>query len=184
MATCASCRTVILFGGVKDEGRRYCSDECLAHARNQAMAATIPPETLEKRVSEIHSGRCPACGGPGPVDAYHSVRYWSFFAIHGWVRSLTIGCRSCGTRRIWRDIGLTILAGWWSPWGWLFTPAHLIANVLHLLQRPSPVRPSRLLTQRVEAAMAAALREASDPASPMSGGGPSVPEGLRDLYYD
>ncbi len=74
MAICANCGTMIVFGGKKAEGRRFCSEKCRAaglEALALARAADdIPPEIIEETTRLAHAGTCPKCGGEGPVDVH------------------------------------------------------------------------------------------------------------------
>jgi hypothetical protein len=74
MATCASCGETIILGGVKIGDRRFCNATCQGKARTTAAVSPVPEEALEELARQIHSGPCPRCKGPGPVDV-HMV-YW------------------------------------------------------------------------------------------------------------
>src|SRR5215831_7290436 len=126
MTNCAACGTTIVFGGVRDADRRFCSEKCRsagASADIAQAAASIPESVVMSRAWEVHLGPCPVCHGSGPVDVHLSYRVWS--AIHITQRSTrqNLCCRRCATRARLKDTLFSLAFGWWGiPWGFIFTP--------------------------------------------------------------
>jgi len=77
MAVCSYCATTILFGGIADGGKRYCHDRCRQSALLLQMAEKMPYRMVVRKMKEFHQGRCPKCGGPGPVDVHRTHRICS-----------------------------------------------------------------------------------------------------------
>jgi DNA-directed RNA polymerase subunit M/transcription elongation factor TFIIS len=60
---CPSCGTTVLFGGVKEGKKRYCSKQCHADDAVYRLADTMPADQVDALAAEIHGGDCPKCGG-------------------------------------------------------------------------------------------------------------------------
>jgi hypothetical protein len=156
MAACAYCNSSILFGGVKDADQRYCNAKCAGKGRVLSAASTLPAELVEEQVRAVHSGRCPKCGGSGPIDVHISHRAMSALVITRWSSHPLVSCVSCGTKAQLRDAGVTFLFGWWGfPWGLIFTPVQLGKNLYALAKKHDPRRPPAALYRVVRTNMAA-----------------------------
>ena len=166
MKKCAYCGTTIVFGGKKHEDHKdleFCSEKCLHKGIKGLLldkAKDIPEEKIIKTVEEVHSGRCPKCNGPGPVDAYTSHSVYSLLFFTSWYSTPHICCRSCGTKSQFGGIILSLVLGWWGfPWGFLMTPVQIIRNIHGLFSAPSPSMPSEELKNRVRLLLAAEANE-------------------------
>jgi hypothetical protein len=155
LARCAKCNTLILFGGVKDAGRRYCSVACHNADALARASQLLPDEAIDGHLLDFHEGPCPMCKGPGPVDVYTSHFVWSaiVFTRHGSQKQ--VSCRGCARRRQLRDTLTSALGGWWGfPWGLLMTPVQLVRNIMEMNGGPSPDLPSKELEQYVRLSIA------------------------------
>lgn len=151
MAKCAYCGTTILFGGVTDNGRRFCNTTCHQAGHLFAIADRVPQDLLAEHVVEVHQGACPRCGGPGPVDVHTSHTVWSALVLTQWRSTPQVSCRACGVKSQLSSTVLCGIFGWWGlPWGLIMTPIQIVRNVGGLLSSSDPQRPSVELQNTVK----------------------------------
>ncbi|MGC8641975.1 MAG: hypothetical protein ACP5XB_19080 [Isosphaeraceae bacterium] len=158
MATCDTCETRILFGGIKSGNYRYCSDACARNSVWRAAMEKVPDDELEREVRMVHQGNCPKCHGPGPVDIHVSHKVYSALAFTRWSSHPVIACRSCGRSRQIKHAVFSMFLGWWGfPFGLVITPAQVIRNLGGILgiTGPSPETPSPALARAVRLSLAA-----------------------------
>ncbi|WP_235492062.1 hypothetical protein [Paracidovorax avenae] len=156
MASCAYCNATILVGGKREGSLRFCSAKCRDKGAYLVVAQQVPDAEVERHATAIHRGSCPKCGGPGPVDVHQSYRVWSAIFITRTSGEMLICCRKCGLRQKMDDSVFSLALGWWGfPWGIVITPLQLIRNILPLLRRSHPARPSLALNQFVRYRIAA-----------------------------
>lgn len=157
MASCATCNSTILFGGVRDGARRYCNETC--HGRDEFVrfAQTIPGATVQQAAEQVYRGRCPSCQGSGPVEYHLSHRVWSLLVVTQWADRPAVCCRRCANRRRLADALFCAVLGWWGvPWGLVMTPVQLVKNLAGLrFSQPAMSRPSHDLLEHVRRALAA-----------------------------
>ena len=137
MAKCAHCKKVILFGGVEEQGERFCNKSCLANFTPSwavAFARAIPREIILPEVQRRQQGVCPICGGEGPVDVFLSNRVVSevYFTQHK--EAQHVGCAGCRTRRLLSDSLICLLLGWWSLEGIVHSVLGLGKNITGLVK--------------------------------------------------
>ena len=149
MAKCASCGTIIVFGGKKQGDLRFCSDKCYGQKVFLQTASQVPEDVVRRRVEEVHLGTCPICKGRGPCDAHTSYRVWAFFRISRWYSVAQISCRSCGVKSQLKSIAFSFFLGWWSPFGLIMTPVQIIRNIMEIKSNQPLLRPSPRLEQLV-----------------------------------
>jgi len=132
--TCAACGQTIVFGGKREGPFRFCNDKFQAKGATTAVLDLLPQVSVDlvmSRAWQIFQGACPACHGPGPVDAYKSYRVYSVFVFTSHGARVHVSCRSCATKSRLRDIGFSLLFGWWAfPWGLIMTPVQVVRNVV------------------------------------------------------
>jgi hypothetical protein len=158
MATCETCGTTILFGGVKRDGLRYCNATCASRSAVASAAGRIPEAEVEKQARAIHQGNCPKCQGPGPVDVHAAHNVYSFLVMTRWSSKPEMSCRGCARKRQLGAAALSMLTGWWGfPWGLIITPIQVGKNVGAILgmSGPDPSTPSPSLRKAVLLTMAA-----------------------------
>lgn len=101
---------------------------------------------LKAQVQAIHQGRCPRCGGCGPVDVHMSYWIWSAILLTHWGTSQNICCRKCARNKQIIATLLCSILGWWGfPWGFLRTPIQIFLNLVAIFKGPDPSQPSRNL---------------------------------------
>lgn len=162
MASCAYCNSLILFGGTRAGDLRFCDAKCAEKGRLAFAANELPQAEVAKYLGQVHRGRCPECGGAGPVDLHTSHRVWSAVFMTSWASRPVISCRPCGVKRQLGDGLFSLLFGWWGvPWGILMTPVQVAKNVVSLVRAPDPSRPSNGLEKAVRLRMASAIRQES-----------------------
>lgn len=138
MGACQTCGRYILFGGVEQNGLRYCSEGCVDVGEIAQMSEDLPPDVLENAVRDFHLGPCPRCGGPGPNDVVSAHRVWSLILLSNFASPVVIGCRRCGTAHIVKNSLITMCLGWWGfPFGLFGTPVQLIRNLFGLGKLPT-----------------------------------------------
>jgi len=154
MGKCAYCGSII-FGGVKHNDKRFCNIACRDKALMPSYLEQAPAEAVEKYIEEVHSGHCPICGGPGPVDVYISYRVWSALVVTHREKTPRISCKSCGKKEKLSAALFSFFFGWWGfPWGFIFTPAGIYWNLSNLSESPDPSKPSPHLIALLEEKMA------------------------------
>lgn len=84
MTKCSYCGTRILFGGKAHGDRRFCNETCYRKQALVDLSKQVPEDAVHKSVWDIHQGRCPKCGGNGPVDVHVSYRVWSALVLTSW----------------------------------------------------------------------------------------------------
>jgi len=155
VATCATCRTTILFGGVSQDGLRFCNAKCAANGAVVRLAATIPPDVVTREAAAIRSGACPRCKGAGPVDVRRSHRAFSAIFVTWRQSRQLLACRSCGVRAQLLDSAITLIFGWWGfPWGIIYTPIQLGRNIAGMLRGDDMMMTSPELERMVRLQMA------------------------------
>ena len=155
MAACATCRKTILFGGVAQDGRRFCNKQCATKGAVLRLAESIPQEVVAREVAAIHLGACPRCKGSGPVDVRITHRAVSAIAVTWRQSRRIVGCRGCGVRAQLLDSAITLLFGWWGfPWGIIYTPIQIGRNVAAMLRGNEMAMVSPELEQLVRLNMA------------------------------
>jgi hypothetical protein len=156
-------------GGITDGDLRFCSDRCHEKSVALAISEQVPADVLAEYVKEVHQGRCPKCGGPGPVDVYHALRIWSVLVLTSFNSQSLVGCRSCG---VWHQAGgflFSLVLGWWGlPWGIIMTPVQLVRNIAGMLAMPDSSRPSAELEHVAKLELAAQMLEAGETDNPKS----------------
>ena len=146
MATCAYCGETIVFGGLKAGPFRYCNAKCQDKARVAAAASPVSEEAITVLAQQIHSGPCPRCQGPGPVDVHMAYWAWSALAFTRWGNRKQVSCRRCAVKRQAGRLIQSALFGWWGfPYGLLITPVQVWRTASHMMFPPSPTGPSAKL---------------------------------------
>lgn len=165
MAKCAYCRSMILFGGVKDDDQRFCNDRCHQSGALVALSQQLDPDEVRSAVTRVHQGTCPRCGGNGPIDVTTSHKVWSAVFVTSWSSAPEICCRSCGRKRQVGRLVFSAVAGWWGfPWGLIMTPVQVGRNFVGLFRGYDPYQPSPELEDAVRLMMASEI--ASSAAAP------------------
>jgi len=165
MKRCTHCGTTILFGGVNEDGRRYCNEGCHEAGKLALQSQRLPPEMVAEAVTKVVEGNCPVCGGSGPIDVFTSYRVLSAVVVTSWRNTPRISCRGCATKAQLLSTLYCFFLGWWGiPWGLVMTPIQIVRNLAGLSQGNDPSKPSELLESIVRTQLA---REAS--AQPQAG---------------
>lgn len=150
MAACATCRGTIIFGGVTQDGMRFCNRKCATKSAVLRIAASVPHEVVTQQAAAIHSGECPRCKGSGPVDVRTTHRAVSAIAVTYRQSRRFIACRGCGVRSQLLDTAITLVFGWWGfPWGIIYTPVQISRNIGAMLHRDETMSASPELEQMV-----------------------------------
>jgi len=155
MKSCAHCGTTILFGGVSEDGHRFCNAKCHEAGKLALQSQRIPPEVVARAVAEVAGGNCPVCNGPGPVDVFTSYRVLSALVVTSWRNTPRVSCRGCATKSQLVSTLYSFFLGWWGiPWGFIMTPVQIVRNLAGLSQEADPARPSKLLETMVRTGLA------------------------------
>jgi hypothetical protein len=179
MTPCDYCGTGILFNAIKQGELRFCSTKCAAKAEWVRASLAVPDAEVERQVRETHSGPCPRCGGPGPVDVHTSHRVYSALAWTSWSSHPDICCRSCGCKKYLKHGAFSFFLGWWGfPHGLIITPVQVARNLAGVLGigEPAPDTPSPSLSRMIRLSLAAKRRVHSDTAG-SSAGSPAKAKG-------
>ena len=157
MARCAQCGARILARGIRRGEVRYCNAHCEARTRARACDALLPAKLIDERVHVIHRGRCPKCGGLGPVDVHCSYQVSSYIHHSSWRTNVRVCCRSCATRDQLFHAFACFLVGWWSIPGLVLTPLQIVRNLAGMFSGPNPLEPSEPHKAHTRAALGAEL---------------------------
>ena len=164
---CATCGAVILFGGEKLNGRRYCNARCLEAGRVTQAAERVPDAWAAEAVEALHAGPCPNCNGPGPVDVHVAHSAWSALVMTSWSSKPQVCCQRCGRNAKLKAIAFTGVFGWWGfPWGLIATPVQIGRNVFELMTGPDPSAPSAKLEEVARLGVAHQALEQGEVARP------------------
>ena len=170
MARCAYCESVIIFGGARQGALRYCNARCAARGSLLNLSHQLPDSLIQEQLMKVHQGRCPKCGGPGPLEVHMSYRVWSALVITNWNNTQQISCRGCAVKNQLGSILYCFLLGWWGfPWGFVMTPVQIFRNLGAAMSSTDPLRPSDKLQRLVRVNIAnqlAASRPAAPPVQP------------------
>jgi hypothetical protein len=80
----------------------------------------IPQDEFERRLRELHGGKCPMCNGVGPVDVHRSHVAWSIALVPLWSSMTQVCCRSCGIKLQLGAVAFSALFGLWGiPFCWI-----------------------------------------------------------------
>ena len=149
MASCASCNKMILFGGVEEQGLRFCNAHCLREGQVALAARQMSSYDRTRLVQSVYRGPCPRCKETGSIDLHQSHFVQSFILLTRWGTNELICCRRCALKRQGGDVLQSFLLGWWGiPFGILMTPIQLLRNGYAMLFPPNTTEPSEAF-QRV-----------------------------------
>ena len=152
---CPTCGKSVLFGGVKDGNRRYCSKRCYEADEINRIASQIPNEHVEQLANELYRGRCPKCNNLGPIDIHKSHSVYSIIIYTKYETHDLLLCKKCATKQQTTDLIGSLLLGWWGlPFGIIITPIQIIRNVISMRQTPGLHGPSDDLKQRARLILA------------------------------
>lgn len=155
MRRCHACNFWIPWGGIVEDGYHYCCDICVQDGPVFPLSLQLPDADVRLKALKIHSGRCPHCQGPGPVELRTSYRIWSLVVLTHWSSRYQIACRGCGFRAQLRGIAYSALLGWWGlPFGVLVTPIQIVRNLLAMAFVPDPQQPSPGLVRQASLQLA------------------------------
>jgi hypothetical protein len=159
MAACDCCGSSILFGGTAVGSLRFCSEPCAGNGRAMVKAiSAVPQEEIVKQVRAIHEGKCPRCGGPGPVDLHTRHKVASMLFVTRWSSDAVVCCRRCGRLGQFGSLLSSLLLGWWGfPWGLVLTPVQVSRNLLGMAFGPDPRAASPALEKMVSIRLASRL---------------------------
>jgi hypothetical protein len=106
----------------------------------------VPPEHVEIFIQATHAGKCPKCGGRGPIDVHTSHRVWSLFVLTSFSSRPQVCCDSCARAAMLGDALFCLVCGWWGvPWGLIMTPVQIIRNLVGLVTCRDSSSPSEQL---------------------------------------
>jgi len=163
MAKCEFCGTAILFGGVDDNGLKFCTPQCHQKGRLVMLSQQVPQNIVDEQVRKVHQGLCPKCNGNGPVDVHVSYRVYSALVMTRWSSHPAVSCASCGRRSQLGGAAFSLLLGWWGiPWGLVFTPVQIGRNIVEMFKERDPLKPSPQLEKAVRMVIAMQLMKQPD----------------------
>jgi len=149
-------------GGITQGTERFCNATCRNNAYILHLSQSIPTDLLEQKIEEVWRGKCPKCGGYGPVDVHKAHQVWSALVMTRWSSRGYICCRSCGTKRQLGRLLLSSVAGWWGfPWGLILTPVQITRNIIGMCGGPDRSRPSADLRKAVQVNIGAQIYAAN-----------------------
>jgi hypothetical protein len=151
----------MFWGGVKQAGRAYCSDNCAQGDNLHQIIQQIPPHVIDRAAADFQKGACPECQGPGPIEFFESHNVYSFFVMSRWTSTPHVCCKSCANQKAGSAIAVTLVTGWWGiPWGLVMTPVQIARNIGTLAKQIEVGTPSPMLRDTVARLMAVQALEA------------------------
>ncbi|MHB9024995.1 MAG: hypothetical protein ACYC7E_12630 [Armatimonadota bacterium] len=137
MGKCGYCGTRIFLGGERRGDTIYCNQTCLQRHAVVKLTDSIPQEEVDAYIWEVFRGRCPECGGEGPIDVHISYRIFSVLMATVWSSHPMVSCKRCGTKKKLLDMVFSLFLGWWGlPWGIIITPIQIARNVFGIFSNP------------------------------------------------
>jgi hypothetical protein len=153
---CPTCGLSVLFGGVKDGDKKYCSKKCYEGDEINRVAKQIPLNEALEQTNRIRHGKCPLCQGNGPIDIHKSYSVYSIIFYTSYKTKEHIVCKDCAKKIQFKDLLSSSLLGWWGlPFGLIITPIQVTKNILALFSNPGQRKPTELLIQRSRQMLAA-----------------------------
>jgi len=135
MAQCANCGTTIVFGGVQQDGQRYCKAKCAEKAAARAALMPVSDADVSAVAAAIANGPCPKCGASARVDVYQSFEVLSVLVITTWSTKTHLACRTCARKQQALSLMKCMLLGWWGfPFGLIITPFYITKNIAALME--------------------------------------------------
>jgi hypothetical protein len=160
-------------GGVAQGPERFCNATCRNNAFILNLSQNIPADVLQQKIEEVWRGKCPKCGGYGPVDVHKAHQVWSALILTRWSSRGYVCCRSCGTKQQLGGLLFSGVAGWWGfPWGLILTPVQITRNIVGMCGGPDRSSPSPALRKVVQVSIGAKIYAANQ--QKKSPGPPSV----------
>ena len=151
---CPTCSKTILFGGIKEGDKKYCSKTCHEEGEITRTAETFSEEIVEEFSREIYNGNCPRCDGVGPIDIHKSYTVYSFVISTNYQTNENLLCKQCATKKQATDLISSFLLGWWGlPFGLIVTP------IIAMFQNPHLKGPTKALNERSRLILAAQQME-------------------------
>jgi hypothetical protein len=133
MAKCDACGSTIIFGGIQQGNYHFCSEACL----EKENLMIIGGSTMEGSLNAGFQGKCPKCGGEGPINIHTSYFVWSALIFTSWKSTPNICCKSCGVKDQALSAVGSFFLGWWGlPWGIIMTPVQIIRNIAAIIRDP------------------------------------------------
>jgi hypothetical protein len=159
VGSCYSCRNTILFGGIKDQGYRFCSKACLQRrAPYLKELSAVSDASANTEAERIKAGRCSKCGRNGSVDFHKSIFVWSAIIITRTSENKFICCSVCARKKQALDTLGTATLGWWGiPFGLIMTPMGILINVAQMIISAPKPQPSKQLIQYAREGLARAV---------------------------
>lgn len=152
---CPTCGNSILFGGIKDGKKKYCSKRCYEADEINRVATTIPENDVEALAQNIHKGHCPKCNGTGPIDIHKSYSVYSILIYTKWQTNEHLLCKKCASKQQATDLVGSLLLGWWGiPFGLIVTPIIILMNTVAMFQDPGIKGPTKALNHRSRSILA------------------------------
>lgn len=151
MARCGYCDSFIIFGGVKEEGVRFCSKNCLENGQAVLLSQKIPEDFVIEQMLALHSGPCLRCGmDNGPVDVHVAYKIWSLLYVSSWKSVPKISCRKCGVKSQVFGLVSSLILGWWNfPYGIFMTPVQIVRNIAGIARKHPSDMPSEQMEHAV-----------------------------------
>jgi hypothetical protein len=144
MAICDYCGATYRGGAIKDGPYQYCTGVCRERGSGllTLLDNQMPHSQVDSIIARAHSGPCESCGESRRVYVYWSYRIWSALIYSSWRTNSYVVCRACARNRQLEDLATCLVAGWWSPPGFLITPFFIMFNIVAMFHRYDAAIPS------------------------------------------
>jgi len=154
---CEECDSQLLMGGELVRDYRFCNWKCARQSESLRHIPDFPEDIVQSAAITVQqSGSCPRCGTDvgSPIEV-HAFHYVVAYIVSQNIRSDAVfSCRFCGWKRQAGHMLITMLAGWWSKSGMIFSPVQITRTFFALFSSPKMGNPSEKLRHYVRRQMA------------------------------
>jgi endogenous inhibitor of DNA gyrase (YacG/DUF329 family) len=126
---CDFCGATVLFGAIYSAAQKFCSDACERRSRLTKRAVAIAHDLVVEHAYRIITGPCPRCQRTDGTVEFRRIHLCVSLLFICWHEpSDDLSCRRCAVVSCGMNSLASLLFGWWSIPGLLFTPLAIVKN--------------------------------------------------------
>ena len=127
---------MILFGGIRESGFRFCNKWCRKQGETLIRASEFPDDEIYEEAIRLRESDCPLCESEGPLDVFQSHYVYSLAYLITWGSKNHLCCRRCARKKQAWSTFTTLICGWWGPLGFILSPYQICRNVRAIFAKP------------------------------------------------